>query len=434
MKNLFGKTPGDTQPSVQFGRFSSSFKTPDLVAFWDKAMDNYTKKNYLDAYDAFFKYLSEPGLENIKVVRGPQRIEFEILQGSKRVFGTADPSRVTAEVQVARFKQASVAFMRRLLDMNYSLTYSRFGIKDDMICMRFDTASLDGSPWKLYYGLQEMATRADRIDDLLVDEFSMLEQVDNRHITDIPAAEKEVKYAFTQRWIAETLTRVKALNADKFSGGISYLLLDLTYRLDYLVVPEGSVMDILVGIHRRYFSRDDTPFIEKNRLLTAEFEKIQARPKEAFINELYRVTSTFSVVNPTPHQEVAGTIDNELKNLPWYLENKYPDIALAIINYIPGYSIFTFGLNRQTRQLFHLLLMITNADYFRALGVPDPYYDPVAKKFDKGAIRDEIGRIIKTGAGQFPKLKFPTGNLNYDGLVEFGESFLRGVQNLDYNA
>lgn len=433
MLNIFGKQAAAGVPMVQFGRFSSSYKTPDRVKFWNDAVDLFGKKQYLDSCVEFMNYLGETGLDNIRFTRAGDRIDFEIYQGSKKVTGTTAGNQLIAQVNVARYTKLSVAFMRRLLDMNYTLSYSRFCLKDDMICMKFDTSFLDGSPWKLYYGLREMANRADRVDDLLIDEFSMLQPVDNQHIVDIPVPEKEVKFAHLQKWVRETLDRVQDLNADKFSGGISYLLLDLLYRLDYLVVPEGNLMDVLEQCHRIYFARDNKPCLERNRLIAAEFEKILPKPKAAVFKELYRVTATFSVVNPTPHNEVAGTIDNELKNLPWYKENKYPDIAIAIINYIAGYCLYNFGLNRQTRQLMHLVYQVTCPEYFEALGVRPLYYDPTAQRLNKSEIRDAINRIIKSGADEFPNLKFDLTKLPFDDRLGFCENYLLGIRDLNYN-
>jgi hypothetical protein len=433
MLNIFGKQSAEAGSEIQFGRFSSSYKTPDRVKYWDDSMNFYNQKKYVDSYVTLMNYLEETGVGNVRFTKSGDKVDFEILQGSKKVTGTADSEKFIALVNVARYTKLSVAYLRRLLDMNYSLSYSRFCLKDDIICMKFDTASLDGSPWKLYYGLQEMATRADLIDDLLVDEFSALQPIDNSHITDIPVPEKEIKYAYIQKWIRESLDRAKGLNADKFCGGISYLLLDLAYRLDYLIKPEGQTLDILKRIHRIYFARDDSPYLERNRLISVEFEKIIKRPKDAVFKELYRVTSTFNVVNPTPHNEVAATIENEMKNLPWYKENKYPDIALAIVNYIIGYCLFNFGLNRQTRQLFHLVYQVTNPEYFAALGVRPVYYDPAAKKLEKGEIREAVGRIIKSGTDQFPNLKFNCGNLDFNDHLGFCESYLLEIKNLNYN-
>jgi hypothetical protein len=433
MLNIFNKQTAASGPEIQFGRFSSSYKTPDRIKYWDDALEFYNQKKYIDSYVAFINYLEEAGVNNIRFSKTGERVDFEILQGSKKVTGTADAEKLVALVNVAGYTKLSVAYLRRLLDMNYTLSYSRFCLKDNVICMKFDTAARDGSPWKLYYGLKEMATRADRIDDLLIDEFSALQAIDNRHVIDIPAPEKEVKYEYLQKWTREVLERVKGLNADKFSGGISYLLLDLAYRLDYLIKPEGRLLDILGGIQRVYFAKDEMSYLERNRLIGAEFEKIIPKPKETVFKELYRVTSTFSVVNPTPHDEVASTIENEMKNLPWYKENKYPDIAMSIVNYIVGYCLFNFGLNRQTRQLFHLLYQITCPEYFAALTIRPSFYDPAAQKLNKSEIRDAVGRIMKTGADQFPNLMFDDGKLNFEDRLEFCESYLHEIKNLNYN-
>ena len=55
----------------------------------------------------------------------------------------------------------------------------------------------------------------------------MLETTDSEHITEIPQAEKEIKYEYLQKWIKQTLDTIASVDADKFSGGIAYMLLSL---------------------------------------------------------------------------------------------------------------------------------------------------------------------------------------------------------------
>ncbi len=106
--------------------------------------------------------------------------------------------------------------------------------------MRFDTELSTATPNKLYYGLKELATKADKQDDLLLSEFGFLQPVDTDHINQLPEQEKEVKYDFLQKWIRSTLEYIETLDPEKFSGGISYLLLTLVFRIDYLISPEGK--------------------------------------------------------------------------------------------------------------------------------------------------------------------------------------------------
>src|SRR5436190_1455037 len=131
----------------------------------------------------------------------------------------------------------------------------------------FDSDIETANPSKLYYGLKELSTKGDKQDDLLVQDFSTLQRIDTEHIMAIPNEEKEIKYHWLQKWISETLSYVKTLDADKFSGGIAYLLLALAYRIDYLIVPEGTILHDLEKIVELYFKKDNHQTTEKNRVM-----------------------------------------------------------------------------------------------------------------------------------------------------------------------
>ena len=66
--------------------------------------------------------------------------------------------------------------------------------------MRFDRDAETASPGKLYYGLKELSTKADKQDDLLVKDFSTCRPW-TRHLQVVPDEEKELKYASLQKWI-----------------------------------------------------------------------------------------------------------------------------------------------------------------------------------------------------------------------------------------
>ncbi|MEO0225616.1 MAG: hypothetical protein ABIL05_01560, partial [candidate division WOR-3 bacterium] len=259
-----------------------------------------------------------------------------------------------------------------------------------------------------------------------------LQRIDSSHIIEIPQTEKEIKYKYWQKWIKETLDLIAKLNPDKLSGGISYLLLALCYKLDYLVAPEGTLMRALEKIHRIYFSQEERTNLEKNRLMIKEFENLLARPREKFFAELYRVKSTFALVNPTAHSEVINTIESELKNYYWYQENNYPEIVRAIFEYIPGYCLFNFGLHRPTRQFFHILFQVLNQEYFIELGIKPILYDIKSEKLNQHAIRDATTRVVKSFLRQYPNLRMESANLRFDDLTNFTLSYLEQIKNLNY--
>ena len=225
----------DPQPDIKFGRYSDSYKEPENYDAWDEALEKFEEEDYIDSYLKFFRYLSDEKEENVKFREEKGGITFELYQGSKKITGFANTHKIKAEAKIARTKALNVGFMRRLMEKNFTLKYSRFALdEENNITIVFDTYTLDGSPYKLYYALKEVATNADKQDDLLLDEFRMLQPVDTSHLKDLPEAEKEVKY----RYIVDQVNRVLReigegdLNSDQYPGGIAYLLLDLIYRLD----------------------------------------------------------------------------------------------------------------------------------------------------------------------------------------------------------
>ena len=55
---------------------------------------------------------------------------------------------------------------------------------------------MDASPYKLYFAFKEVATKADKLDDLLIDEFEVLHHTDESLLLHSSEQEKEVKYQF----------------------------------------------------------------------------------------------------------------------------------------------------------------------------------------------------------------------------------------------
>ena len=257
LDRLFGiskkKNESEAASAVVFGRYSDNNKSVAQTARWTDADNLFKEKKYFESLDAFFEYLKDDAEQNTLYERNDETGKFEIFQGSKIVKGMFNRDELKAEVTLAGMLQPSVPVMRRLLESNFSLYYSRFALDDGRLCMRFDSDTNTASPSKLYYGLKELATKADKQDDLLVQEFSSLQAVDNEHVAAIPLAEKEVKYRYFQSWIQQTLDTIASVDADKFSGGNAYLLLALIFRIDFLIAPEGKLLSDLEKINGIYF-------------------------------------------------------------------------------------------------------------------------------------------------------------------------------------
>ncbi len=419
-------------PSINFGRYSDNNKTLEKTGRWSEADTLFKEKKYNESIDAFFDYLKDDNAGNVKLSRVGSDFDFMIFQGSKIVRGKGTADRLEAEVTLARMPQPSVPVMRRLLDQNFSLYYSRYALDSERLCMRFETSIQAANPNKLYYALKELATKADKQDDLLVQDFSALQPLDTEHIEPIQQPEKD-KYQFFQKWITEAIDYCATLDAEKFSGGIAYLLLTLSFRLDYLICPEGKLLRELEKIPAIYFAKDEKPTTEKNALMLEAFKKISATFKEDFFQSLFKSKSTFAIVPPQQTKTISDALYNATQNMLWYKDNNYPYIAQKICEYGISFCQYSYSLPKPLTDLFLLMMKVNYSDYFKALGFTDYYYDAEKNVLNSERIIEAINNIQSGWRKKYPKLDLRTANLRFQSLVEFDHSFTDELQLLNFD-
>ena len=118
---LFGLELEDVvQPSINFGRYTDTYKTPTQYDAWDKALDAFEKKDYLASFRLFFKYLRDEHVDNVNVVEKDGQLNFELLQGSKKIAGYANKKVVRVAAKVVQTDDLNIGFMRRLMEENYN--------------------------------------------------------------------------------------------------------------------------------------------------------------------------------------------------------------------------------------------------------------------------------------------------------------------------
>ena len=419
------------ESAIRFGRYSDNNKSVAKVERWNEAESLYKEKKYTDSVLAFFDYLRDDDEDNVVLQKEESQYKFLFYQGSKIIRGYFNNQKLEAEVMLAQMPQPSVPVMRRLLEMNFNLYYTRYALFKDKIYMFFDSDIETANPSKLYYGLKELATKADKQDDLLVQDFTTLLPIDTEHVVPIPEEEKEVKLRFFKKWIEETLELINTIDNDKYSGGIAYLLLALAYRIDYLIVPQGRLLADLEKIVEIYFRKDNRLVTEKNQEMMDAFQKLTTKEKVVFYPYLFRSKYTFSIVTPQSYKTVADAIYNANQNISWYKEHKMPKVAARISEYGFSYCQYSYSLPRPVSELFHLFMMINYADYFRALGVKDDFVNEEKGEFNQERIADTIKAITERWKEKYPELKFDTSKLNYESPEAFNHTFTTEVEYLN---
>jgi hypothetical protein len=425
------KTDEEAEPGIAFGRYSDNNKSVTKVEKWNAADSLFKEHKYFESIAAFFEYLSDEDIQNVTHIQEGNKGTFHFFQGSKIIRGHYNEELFEAEAFLASMPQPSVPVMRRLLEMNFLLYYTRYAMNEDKISMLFDSDIETANPSKLYYGLKELATKTDKQDDLLVQDFSSLKAIDVEHVLEIPEEEKEIKLRYFKKWIKETLDLITGIDAEKYSGGIAYLLLALAYRIDYLIVPDGKLLSALEKIVEIYFRKDDRPVTEKTQEMMDCFQKLMEREKEDFYPYLFRSKYTFSIVTPQNFKTIADAIYNANQNVGWYRENKLPEIAAQISEYGLSYCQYSYSLPRPITQYLQLLMMVNYGDYFRELGFRETYYTKETNEYNREAIFQKIEEIESRWRDKYPELKLKTDKLKFDSPVAFNLSFTTEIEYLN---
>ena len=420
------------QPNARFGRFSDAYKSDEKYEAWDRSLELFEKGEYLASFHEFFIYLADEENTNVKTQLEDGKLSFTIYQGSKQLDGFIDKDQVKAEAKIAKTSELNIGFLRRLMEQNFLLKYCRYALDgEDNITIVFDTKLLDGSPYKLYFALKEAAVNADKHDDLLLNEFDTLDEINTMHTQDLPENERQVKIKFVNRLVNSAFGYMDsgALNVEQYPGGFAYLLLSLMYKLDYLVAPEGPSLEAIENMHRAYFANPNQPPLQKVIYIRQELKKLLDKDEKELDKELYKVISTFGITTPAEHEKVQSFIENELKQADWYLENKHHPIAQAIPDYIIGYCLFNYAVPLPDRELFHLYFEVMEHEFFENLGFKHNY---ISKgKLNSRAIKSSIEDIVSEYKDRHPKLKPALKELKFNDKEAFAFSYIKMIHDLD---
>jgi len=420
-------------PDLLLGRYTDAFKTKKQLASWERAQACYKKGQVVEAGEALLHYLCDDTRQNVEWQTSEDGIRFSLLQGSQRIAGQITAERVRAESALAQAETLSVGFMRRLMELNFQLNFCRFALSpDNALVLCFDTPAADASPIRLSHALRELAIWADKHDDLLIDEFCVLVR-SSAEGKPIPQAEKEAKYLFMCQQIRQAFEWMDKGDPDpgQYPGGYAYLLLALIYRLDYLVRPEGFVMDALERASRAYFAQQqaDRSVGAGVQMLRRELQKILDRPREQVLAELYRTESTFGVASPMPFDRLVQVIENELNAMDWPLEKGYDALAMAVPQYIVGRTLFQYVPPKPVYELLRLFMRATEPEFFGAVGLP-VWVKPNGQ-MDKGSILQAIEDVVRRNQSEFPNFQPQVKRLDFSSLLRFSKTFLEMISRLN---
>jgi hypothetical protein len=256
--------------------------------------------------------------------------------------------------------------------------------------------------------------------------------IDSQHIVHLPDHEKEILYKYFCLWIDETLKKISALDEDKMQGAISFYMLDLALKLDYLLVPEGKVTEVLERIMQTYFNTQASSF-ERNNIIKPEFEKLRNLPKEQVTGSFYKTKSTFGVPIAIDFKTVADFIYDESGKTDWYVKENMHDVANAIYEYMTAYCLFYWGMFKPLQELMELYMHISNNAFYKELGFSQDYINPANGLPNKDNIINTIKGIESRNKSEYPQFTYNVNNLNFASLSEFSFTFFKEIDVLNFS-
>ncbi len=394
-------------------------------------MQQYRAGKKVEACHSVLSYLRDGERHNVQWSTQNGVTTFFLQQGSQRIKGQITAECVRAESRLAVSEHLNVGFMRRLMEYNFNLSHCRFALAPDKaIVLCFATPMAEASPVRLVRALRELALWADKQDDLLLSEFEGLKPI---HFagTPLPEKERETKYHFLQSQIrtAFALMDKGDPKPEQHPAIFAYLLLALIYRLDYLVRPEGFIMNVLESTAREYYRQQDKSVYARVLTLRRDLQKILERPQEQVLAELYRTECTFGSTSPLSFERVVEIIEQESGIQDWAFNNGYETLAMAAPQYIVGYTLFYHVPPKPVYELFRLFMRVTEPEFFGALGLHT--FTRPNGQMDKWAILSAMEEIITRNRAAYPKIRLRKEMLNFTSPALFGKSFLSLICRLD---
>ena len=418
----------------RFGRYSDAFKSEDRYRHWDRAIRSFDSGEFRNALIEFLSYLRNQEEDNIHIKENSRNLEFSIIQGSKKIKGQFVNDLLVVHAHLVSGTTYPTGLMRRLLEKNYQLNYCRYALSEkNELTLIFDSFIRDANPYKLYFGLKELALQADKIDDLILIEFNQLAAFQEDHLRSISDSIIDAKTNFYYKKISALKAQLDNgyLKKIRDTNSIIYAVLATFYELDFLLTPHGKSTEIIERAHKSYFA-DSTRHEElKISDLLSEVEKLYQIAPENLKKEWYGVIYTFGINSPVDLRQVQSTIATEIKKVDWYIENNQFDEARAITGFIIGYILFDYAIDYLLKSLLLLYYRILNQDFFNSMGIQSNFINNKGS-LNKSKIESEIERIIDFYSSEYHIVKIPVDDLQYQSIYHFGQSLLHLIQNSSF--
>ena len=422
---------------VHLGRYSHYHLSDKQLSAWEKAMDQYTSGDFFEAFTSILEFLKLDGQQpNVHIEKtGEQELEFIIYHGSVRIKGTCNNNGIYASSRLAKANKIEEKLLLRLLHKNYDLEFAKYALnKENEILLVLNYTLSDAQPDHIVNGFREMALQGDKLDDLIANDNDQIDILETAHTMAVDSNIKSVQIDFLKTQIDQLIEHLKLEKQiyQDLEYARVYKIFQLAYAIDFLLTPQGSIMESLEAMHIELHNKADERLDYKVEFFINELTKIRNREAKSLSKELYQVFYTFNLTPKVTKHTIKEIIDNERQQLNWYIEQGHKEIAESIISYIFGYSLFNYTVPAPFKMLINIYYKCEFADYFKKLEQPsfvNPNGTPEAK-----TIKNYIKQIRNSALWKEARINYSKRiKLDYDSKLSLGLSLIDLIYELDFD-
>ena len=430
--SLFSKEEIYHLPALRFGRFTEHFLDADKIAKWDEAMLHYEKKDFTKSYIALLEYIQNEDHSNLSFKEKLSlRMGFELIHGSKLIYGYSNQNGFYATAKLVHVEEDNAALFKILLAENYTLRYNRFALDDVnnlVVLLHFD--HINASPLNLFRGLREMAILCDTKDDIIVADYPGTSSVNMKVERTAGEDELRLKYQYFHATLDGVLKWYHSAQnlIEKQPGLALFAFLSSLYKIDYLVKPEGKILEKIQEIHTSYHHNKDKIQVKTSNIHDI-ITGLSLCEKSAFDVEIYDTILSFGILQDCNTEKAKELIASELHYAGWYIQQRFDIEASYILDYITSHLLFTFNLSKRLRSLLHLYLEINETEFFEKLG--KTYFNKKNNLPKKKAIIERIQYVLKNN--QMVNEDFPFSELKFDNKISFAHSMLNCISKTEFD-
>lgn len=414
---------------LRLGRYCDAYKTVEQKKAWDYAETHFSEGKYLKSFQHFLGYLLDPYEENISRITDPRdgAISFELFQGSRRISGLFTAEKCEAQTILGYSAQWPEALLRELLETNYSLHHCGYAFDaESRLVLRMACQAREADPHKLYNGLNELALEADRQDDLIASQYEGVESHIEQHVKALPPGQVATHIDWLRKEI-DGLTERYALEQGKPGFqvlGFSFVLLDLIYRIEYLLAPQGRLRMSIGKVHRNLFDMQGGDLALRLAESMREIQQFAVLETSNIGKEFYQVVTTFGLSEPISLLRWQQILKQQMDYAGVFNQDAYQKYAIHIPGYIMGYSLYRYALPGFFRDLIGLYYILTSPVWAKGMGYPDLGFMEKQGP-DKRRILKTIQQLVKDWSDRYDFQFFDTNLLRFSDEKALGQSWLQ---------